>query len=200
MRSLFLHVSALNDDEYTLFTSSFADLVATDPPLKPDNDFEKITVSIHEARAWLRGRYPDLPMSDLNQILRIFPTNPGHDATLVRGQFFTILRLVLQFVAEQSLTETSSLSKVRVHLSSSWCPALFSRTTPIVPFIGAYDCRALHRLVRSSCSPTVNPCLFCAGRASGVSRNLTGLCGVSSNTSDRFHLFNIVLTISPQFI
>jgi hypothetical protein len=25
MRSLFLHVSALNDDEYTLFTSSFAD-------------------------------------------------------------------------------------------------------------------------------------------------------------------------------
>jgi hypothetical protein len=68
MRSLFLHVSALNDDEYTLFTSSFADLVASDPPLKPDDDFEKLTVSIREARAWLRGRYPDLPVSDLDQV------------------------------------------------------------------------------------------------------------------------------------
>jgi hypothetical protein len=68
MRSLFLHVSALNDDEYTLFTSSFADIVAPDPPLKPDDDFEKLTVSIREARAWLRGRYPDLPVSDLDQV------------------------------------------------------------------------------------------------------------------------------------
>lgn len=95
MRSLFLHVSALNDDEYTLFTSSFADLVAPDPPLKSDDDFEKLAVSIREARAWLRGRYPDLPVSDLDQILRLFPTSPGHDATLIRGQFFAILRLVL---------------------------------------------------------------------------------------------------------
>ena len=68
MRSLFLHVSALNDDEYTLFTSSFADLVAPDPPLKADDDFEKLAVSIREARAWLRGRYPDLPVSDLDQV------------------------------------------------------------------------------------------------------------------------------------
>lgn len=72
MRSLSLHVSALNDDEYTLFTSSFADLVAPDPPLKFDDDFEKLTVSIREARAWLRGRYPDLPVSDLDQV-RISP-------------------------------------------------------------------------------------------------------------------------------
>jgi hypothetical protein len=68
MRSLFLHVSALNDDEYTLFTSSFADLVAPDPPLQADDDFEKLAVSIREARAWLRGRYPDLPVSDLDQV------------------------------------------------------------------------------------------------------------------------------------
>ncbi|KAF8490249.1 hypothetical protein F5888DRAFT_1808240 [Russula emetica] len=95
MRSLFLHVSALNDDEYTLFTTSFADLVAPDLPLKSDDDFEKHTVSIREARAWLRGRYPDLPVSDLDQILRLFPASPGHHATICRGQFFAILRLVL---------------------------------------------------------------------------------------------------------
>lgn len=68
MRSLSLHVSALNDDEYTLFTSSFADLVASDVPFTNDEEFEKQTVSVREARAWLRGRYPDLPMTDLDQV------------------------------------------------------------------------------------------------------------------------------------
>jgi hypothetical protein len=68
MRSLFLHVSALNDDEYTLFTSSFADLIASDLPLATDDDFEKLTVSIREARAWLRGRYADLPITDLDAV------------------------------------------------------------------------------------------------------------------------------------
>lgn len=78
MRSLSLHVSALNDDEYTLFTSSFTDLVAPDPPLKSDDDFEKLTVSIREARAWLRGRYPDL--SDLDQVR--FSLSPPPDSFL----------------------------------------------------------------------------------------------------------------------
>jgi len=67
MRTLFIHVSALNDDEYTLFTSSFADLVASDVPFT-DDDFEKHTVTIREARAWLRGRYSDLPVADLDQV------------------------------------------------------------------------------------------------------------------------------------
>ncbi len=68
MRSLFLHVSALNDDEYTLFSSSLADLLAPDPPPNTDDDFTKLTVSIRETRAWLRGRYPDLAVSDLDQV------------------------------------------------------------------------------------------------------------------------------------
>jgi len=68
MRSLSLHVSALNEDEYFLFTSSFTDLLASDVPLTTDADFEKQTVFIREARAWLRGRYPDLPVSDLDQV------------------------------------------------------------------------------------------------------------------------------------
>jgi hypothetical protein len=75
MRSLFLHVSALNDDEYTLFASSFLDLVAPDASLTADDDFEKHTVSIREARAWLRGRYPDLPVTDLDQV-RISLSSP----------------------------------------------------------------------------------------------------------------------------
>ncbi|KAH9056498.1 hypothetical protein EDB87DRAFT_1636391 [Lactarius vividus] len=95
MRSLYLHVSALNEDEYALFTSSFTDLLAFDTPLTTDADFEKQKVSIREARAWLRGRYADLPVSDLDQILRFFAPNPGQDPVLTRGQFFAVLRLVL---------------------------------------------------------------------------------------------------------
>ncbi|KAH9955826.1 hypothetical protein BC827DRAFT_1234953 [Russula dissimulans] len=95
MRTLFIHVSALNDDEYTLFTSSFADLVASDIPLTTDDDFEKHTVTIREARAWLRGRYSDLPVADLDQTLLLFSPSLGQDTTINRGQFFAILRLVL---------------------------------------------------------------------------------------------------------
>lgn len=74
MRSLSLHVSALNDDEYTLFTSSFADLVASDASLATDDHLEKHTVSVREARAWLRGRYPDLLVADLDQVnISLFP-------------------------------------------------------------------------------------------------------------------------------
>ena len=72
MRALFLHVSALNEYEYALFTSSFTDLLASDIPLTTDADFDKQRVSIREARAWLRGRYADLPASDLDQVRILF--------------------------------------------------------------------------------------------------------------------------------
>jgi hypothetical protein len=78
MRSLYLHVSALNDDEYTLFSSSFTDLLAPDTPLTTDADFEKQKVSIREARAWLRGRYVDLPASDLDQVRILFSCRGTH--------------------------------------------------------------------------------------------------------------------------
>ncbi|KAI9455074.1 hypothetical protein BJY52DRAFT_1213422 [Lactarius psammicola] len=95
MRSLSLHDSALNEDEYSLFTSSFINLVASDIPPTTDADFEKQKVSIREARAWLRGRYADPPVSILERILRLFAPDPGQDPELSRGQFFAILRLVL---------------------------------------------------------------------------------------------------------
>ncbi|KAF8260143.1 hypothetical protein EI94DRAFT_928884 [Lactarius quietus] len=117
MRSLYLHVSALNDDEYSLFTSSFTDLLASDPPLTSDADFEKQKVSIREARAWLRGRYADLPVSDLDQILRFFAPNPGQDGVLTRGQFFAILRLVLHVRSGAELDR--NLVFKQVYLNSS---------------------------------------------------------------------------------
>jgi len=81
MRSLYLHVSALNEDEYSLFTSSFTDLLASDTPLTTDADFEKQRVSIREARAWLRGRYADLPVSDLDQVRIPFSYRVTHQSS-----------------------------------------------------------------------------------------------------------------------
>lgn len=65
MRPLTLHASALNDDEYALFTSSLADLVAPDPA---PTEHEKPLISTREVRAWLRGRYAELPLSELDAV------------------------------------------------------------------------------------------------------------------------------------
>jgi len=101
---------------------------------------------------------------------------------------------------EPSWTETSSSNKVRVHPSFFIVPSA-PVENHIDPFIGARDTRALHRFIspRAS-SPTVDPRLFCAGRAFCLSRRLTGLRGVSCHTGDRVHLFSIALTTSQQSI
>jgi hypothetical protein len=142
MRSLSLHVSALNDDEYTLFTSSFADLVASDASLTTDDHFEKHTVSVREARAWLRGRYPDLPVADLDQVnISLFPRVPSSNyndfrsyvcspkvqvktSTLPGGNFLPFFVLSCMSAVEQSWTETSFSNRVRALSSSSSHPAL----------------------------------------------------------------------------
>jgi hypothetical protein len=66
-RPLNLHVSALSDEEYPLFTSSFADIV-NDGSLPSKISYDKQAVSIREARAWLRGRYADIPVSDVDEV------------------------------------------------------------------------------------------------------------------------------------
>ena len=68
MLPLFLHVSALSDWEHGVFTTSFANLVASDASFTTDSDFETYTVTVREAGAWLRGRYPDVSVNDCNKV------------------------------------------------------------------------------------------------------------------------------------
>lgn len=72
MRPLTLHASALNDFEYALYTSALHDLCVTsdnDPTVaRDDAHYETMTVGVREARAWLRGRYQDLPASDIDDV------------------------------------------------------------------------------------------------------------------------------------
>lgn len=65
-RPLTLHVSALNDAEYTTYTASIHDIVETDAAHTPD--YDKLAVGVREARAWLRGRYPALASSTLDSV------------------------------------------------------------------------------------------------------------------------------------
>lgn len=65
-RPLTLHVSALNDAEYSLYTSSVHDIIEYDAKHPPD--YDKVSVGVREARAWLRGRYPTLASTTLDSV------------------------------------------------------------------------------------------------------------------------------------
>ncbi|KAF8183334.1 hypothetical protein K438DRAFT_1975194 [Mycena galopus ATCC 62051] len=79
-RRLSLHPSALSDAEYTLFTTSLvAEVDSGDPTL----DWERVSVSVREARVWLCERYAsdkdEIADNPSSQIRRLFsaPTLGG---------------------------------------------------------------------------------------------------------------------------
>ncbi|KAF8555616.1 hypothetical protein OG21DRAFT_1483754 [Imleria badia] len=103
MRPLTLHVSALSDAEYDLYTASLNDLAtestnSDNTPgtthIRSDAHYERTSVGAREVRAWLRGRYSDLPASEIDSILKLFCPNMLPSDTLTGGQFFAALRLV----------------------------------------------------------------------------------------------------------
>jgi hypothetical protein len=69
-RKLSLHPSALSDAEHALFTASLADLAGIDADSHGNNnvDWEGITVSVREARAWLCGRHASLGTATIDQV------------------------------------------------------------------------------------------------------------------------------------
>jgi hypothetical protein len=71
-RPLLLHTSALNEAEYDLYTASIRDLIDAkdDERTQCDDDknLDAMTVGVREVRAWLRGRYPDVPISDIESV------------------------------------------------------------------------------------------------------------------------------------
>ena len=65
-RPLALHVSALNDAEFALYTAAILDISEHDPA--DVQDYDKLDVGVREARAWLRGRYPALTPAALDAV------------------------------------------------------------------------------------------------------------------------------------
>lgn len=98
MRLLALHTSALNDAEYDLYTASLADIAddhSDSGAVDDDAHYERMSIGVREARAWLRGRYSHIPASTIDAILKLFSPSLGAADTLSGGQFFAALRLVV---------------------------------------------------------------------------------------------------------
>lgn len=84
MRPLTLHVSALSDSEYDLYTTSLNDLttdcngnIPGTSHARDDAHYERTSIGAREVRAWLRGRYSDLPTSDIDAVSSGFLLDPG---------------------------------------------------------------------------------------------------------------------------
>ncbi|KAF9037484.1 hypothetical protein BJ165DRAFT_1501565 [Panaeolus papilionaceus] len=110
MRKLALHASALNDAEYDLYTQSLKEIVLGDCDEGDDSAragqkgeggasgdayYERMTVGVREARAWLRGRYSSLSAGVIDGILRLFSPTLAIADTLSGEEFFAALRLVV---------------------------------------------------------------------------------------------------------
>jgi len=70
-RPLVLHLSALSDAEYKLFTESLADITDDDAGRRhsrSDADYEQVSVGVREVRAWLRGRYPNVSSAIIEEV------------------------------------------------------------------------------------------------------------------------------------
>jgi hypothetical protein len=67
-RKLSLHASALNDEEYMLYTQCLDDIALVEDiqGAKDDEHYERMVVGIREVRAWLRGRYSHVPGSQID--------------------------------------------------------------------------------------------------------------------------------------
>ncbi|KAK7062788.1 hypothetical protein VNI00_000278 [Paramarasmius palmivorus] len=119
LRRLDLHVSALNDAEYSLYTSSLADITLTDEQDAKGQDdafYEEMTLSLREARAWLKGRYSHVPAAVIDNILRFFSPNLSQTDILSGGQFFAALRLIVH--AESGKEVDRGLAFVQAHPST----------------------------------------------------------------------------------
>lgn len=118
-RPLNLHVSALNDAEYDLYTTSLADITLSDNESTHDDAyFETLSVSVREARAWLRGRYSHISAATLDSVNRdffsCFKTNNLYQILrffsptdmLSGGQFFAAIRLVVHAESGREVDRT----------------------------------------------------------------------------------------------
>ncbi|KAF8872267.1 hypothetical protein BD779DRAFT_1573413 [Infundibulicybe gibba] len=73
---------------------------------KTNNFYEHTRLGVREARAWLRGRYVQVPASNIDQVRRQLLVDPSDvspnlapEDTMTGGQFFAALRMVVHVEA-----------------------------------------------------------------------------------------------------
>ena len=121
LRPLLLHVSALNEVEYTAYTASIRDILKLSD--HHSLEYDKLFVGVRELQAWLRGLGYPLPprltrcaavtiylyhhssLISFNQILRLFSPDLGVQDVLSGSQFFAALRLVSHVLSGRDLDQ-----------------------------------------------------------------------------------------------
>lgn len=76
MRPLVLHVSALSNEEYDLYTRSLDELIGLSDngstPLLNQAEvgayYSRASVNLRDTRAWLKGRYPYASLVDIDAV------------------------------------------------------------------------------------------------------------------------------------
>lgn len=72
-RRLFLHTSSLSDAEYTVYIDALCDILEDGGggggnAQLTDEELEARLVVLREARAWMRGRYGDVSVADIDNV------------------------------------------------------------------------------------------------------------------------------------
>jgi hypothetical protein len=67
-RRLILHSSGLSDAEYDFYTESLLDIALPNESAAESTEPENLSVSVREARAWFRGRFPSLKVLDIDTV------------------------------------------------------------------------------------------------------------------------------------
>ncbi|KAJ7614553.1 hypothetical protein FB45DRAFT_1110372 [Roridomyces roridus] len=112
-RSLSLHPSALTDAEHAFCTSTLAELLDDDSP-----STSQVSISVREARAWIRGRYTALGAQTVDEIIALF----APVTTLGRGEFFAVLRLVLHAQNGQGVNRSLAFVQAPVPVTNPFLP------------------------------------------------------------------------------
>ena len=82
-RRLFLHLSALSDDEYAVYLGALRDVLDVEDDgdgstktMREEDEFELEgrEIGVREVRAWMKGRYRDVRPGDIDKV-RLFSFN-----------------------------------------------------------------------------------------------------------------------------
>lgn len=79
MRPLNLHISALSNNEYELYTQTLEEIALLDGTQtqqgdESDSRWEQTSVGVRNVRAWIRGRYPCITIVDLDSVRLYVPS------------------------------------------------------------------------------------------------------------------------------
>ncbi|KLO16296.1 hypothetical protein SCHPADRAFT_887917 [Schizopora paradoxa] len=152
-RRLFIHLSALSDDEYEMFVLSLKSVFDIDDTDKSRSSrtmmreadellLEQRTIGVKEVRAWMKGRYLTVKSDVIDKILCLFSGRPltrGKEPIISGGQFLAALRLLLHVQNGEEILEGNVFIQVKsatdTRIPPDGAQSAGGATAPVVPLL-----------------------------------------------------------------